>query len=157
MPQTKSWRSQAQFCHQLDRPSATTTKRSDRKDKGSLKASMIAASPSLFSAWRFWASSAYPKEAESDGWLPSLRRQNKTEACGGAHATMHAVALIYQRGRQPVVARDAALFRSEKSIGNTYIPVRNTWFPDRTQIRKFRIQSIRSIKNELFRLKSIFR
>ena len=32
-PQKKSWRSQAQICHQLDRPSATTSKRSDRKQR----------------------------------------------------------------------------------------------------------------------------
>ena len=32
-PLKKSWRSQAQFCHQLDRPSATTTERSDRKHR----------------------------------------------------------------------------------------------------------------------------
>ena len=33
-PGKKPWRSQAQSCHQLDRPSATRTKRSDRKHKG---------------------------------------------------------------------------------------------------------------------------
>ena len=54
---------------------------------------MIAASPSLFHAWRTRASSAHPREAESDS---SLARVAKTEACGGAHATMHAVALIYK-------------------------------------------------------------
>ena len=91
----KSLRSLAQFCPQLDRPSATTNKRSDRKHRGWLKTSMIAASPSLFRAWRFWVSSAHPREAESDSFLYSLRRQNKTEACDGAHATMHVVALIY--------------------------------------------------------------
>ena len=31
--------------------------------------SMIATSPSLFRAWRFWASSAHPREAESDSFL----------------------------------------------------------------------------------------
>ena len=30
---------------------------------------MIAASPSLFRAWRFWASSAHPRDAESDNFL----------------------------------------------------------------------------------------
>ena len=75
---------------------------------------MIAASPSPFRAWDFWASSTHPREAESDSFLVCAAR-NKAEACGGvhattAHATMHAVALIYNdRGCQSGVARDAAL------------------------------------------------
>ena len=54
---------------------------------------MIASSPSLFRAWRFGASSAHPREAESDSFLACAAKT--TEACGDAHATMHAVALIY--------------------------------------------------------------
>ena len=50
-PQKKSWRSQAQLFHQLDRPSATRTKRSTQNTEEKLKTS-IAASLSLSSAWR---------------------------------------------------------------------------------------------------------
>ena len=46
---------------------------------------------------------------------------------------MHAVAIIYNRCCLPGVARDAALFRSEKKT----LTIRNTWFPDRAQIRMF--------------------
>ena len=40
-----------------------------------------------------WASSAHPIETESDSVLPCAAKVK--QACGGAHATMHAVALIY--------------------------------------------------------------
>ena len=104
---------------------------------------MIAASPSLFCAWDFWASSAHPREAESDSFLVCAAR-NKTEACCGVHATgaratmhatgaratMHAVALIYNdRGCQSGVARDAAL--SDRIFFLTTpiaIPIRITWY-----------------------------
>ena len=79
----KSLRSLAQFCPQLDRPSATTNKRSDRKHRGWLKTSMIAASPSLFRAWRFWAPSAHPREAESDSFLTCAARTKQGLAAAG--------------------------------------------------------------------------
>ena len=91
-PQKKSWRSQAQFFHQLDRPSATRTKRSTQNTEENLKTS-IAASPSLTRAWRLRASSAHSREAESDSFLACAAKK-KIEAVGGEHATMHAVALI---------------------------------------------------------------
>ena len=67
-PQEKSWPSQSQFSHQLDRPSATRTKRSTQNTEEKLKTS-IAASPSLSRAWRLRASSAHSREAESDSFL----------------------------------------------------------------------------------------
>ena len=57
---------------------------------------------SLFRAWRFWAPSAHPREAGSDSFLACAAKTK--QACGGAHATMHAVALICNRGCQPGVA-----------------------------------------------------
>ena len=83
-PQKKAWRSQAQFRHQLDRPSATTTKRSYRKHRGQFKTSMIAASPSLFHGSLFWASSAHPREGESDSFLACAVK--KTERGWGRRA-----------------------------------------------------------------------
>ena len=67
-PQKKSWRSQAQFFHQLDRPSATRTKRSTQNTEENLKTS-IAASPSLTRAWRLRRSSTDSREPESDSFL----------------------------------------------------------------------------------------
>ena len=90
-PQKQLWRSQSPFSHQLDRPSATRTKRSTRNTEKKLKTS-IAASPSLSRAWRLRASSAHSRESESDSFLTCASK--KTEAVGGEHATMHTVALI---------------------------------------------------------------
>ena len=65
-PKKQSCRSQAQFSHQLDRPSAMRTKRSTQNTEEKLKTS-IAASPSLSRAWRLRSSSA--REDESDSFL----------------------------------------------------------------------------------------
>ena len=69
-PPKKSWRSQGQFFHQLDRPSATRTMRLTRntEENPNLKTS-IAPSPSLTRAWRLWASSAHSREAEGESFL----------------------------------------------------------------------------------------
>ena len=76
-PQKKSWRSQAQFFHQPDRPSATRTKRSkDTEEK--LKTS-TAASPSLTLAWGLRASSAHSREAESDSFLACAAEHKKRQ------------------------------------------------------------------------------
>ena len=91
-PQSKSWWSQAQFFHQLDRPSATRTKRSTQNTEEKLKTS-IAVSPSLCRAWRSRVPSAHSREAESDSVIARAAKK-KTEAVVGEHATMHAVALI---------------------------------------------------------------
>ena len=64
-PQKKSWRSQAQFFHQVDRSSATRTKRSTQNTEEKLQTSIVA-SPSLSRAWGLRASSAHPREAECD-------------------------------------------------------------------------------------------
>ena len=72
----KSWLSQVQFFHQLDRPSATRTKRSTQNTEKKLKTS-IAASPSLSRAWRLRASFAHSREAESDSFLTCPSKQNK--------------------------------------------------------------------------------
>ena len=94
---------------------------------------MVAASPSLSRAWCFRASSAHPIEAESYCFLARAGK-TKAEACGGAHATMHAVALIYNR----VVSRGLREMLSVFPIGKKHRQyVRNAWFPDRTQICKF--------------------
>ena len=133
-PQKKSWRSQAQFFHQLDRPSATRSKRSTQNTEEKLKTS-IAASPSLSRAWRSRDSSAHSKEAESDK-RPSLRRQKRTEAVGGEHATMHAVALICSpRYLSAACCVICCFFRSHK-IYNFENNTR-TWFANRTQSRIF--------------------
>ena len=92
-PQKKSRRSQAQFFHQLDRPSATRTKRPTQNTEEKLK-KPIAASPSLSRAWRLRDSSAQSREAESDSFL-ACAANKKTAAVGGERATMHAVALIW--------------------------------------------------------------
>ena len=91
-PQKKSCRSQAQFFDELDRPSATRTKPSSQNAYEKLKTS-IATSSSLSRAWRLRASSAYSRDAEGDSFLTCAAKK-KTEAVGGEHATMHAVALI---------------------------------------------------------------
>ena len=78
-PQTKSWRSQAQFPHQPDRPSATRTTRSTLNAKEKLKSS-IAASPSLSRAWRLRNPSPHSKEAESNCFLICAAKK-KTQGC----------------------------------------------------------------------------
>ena len=75
-PHKKSWRSQAHFFRQLDRPSATRTKRSTQSTEEKLKTS-IAASPSLSRALRSRASSAYSREAESDRFLACAAKRNR--------------------------------------------------------------------------------
>ena len=73
----KSWRSQAQFSHQLDRPSATRAKRSTQNTEEIMKTS-IAASPSLTRAWRLRASSAHSRKAESDSFLACAAKKKRS-------------------------------------------------------------------------------
>ena len=127
----KSLRSLAPFCPQLDRPSATTNKRSDRKHRGWLKTSMIAASPSLFRAWRFWAPSAHPREAESDSFLTCAAKiKQRLAAAGTRPCTLSLSSTIVVVSR---VLREILRYSDRENIDNTYL-VRNTWFLDRTQI-----------------------
>ena len=122
----KSWRSQAQFCHQLDRPSATTSKRSDRKHKGinqDFDDSCIAV--------------AVPCVAFFELPPPTQKRLrvNKTEACGGEDATMLVVALVYN---QSCLSTGGSERSCVIPIGKKHWQYvrNNTWFPDRMQIRK---------------------
>ena len=75
-PQKKSWRSQAQFSHQLDRPGATRNKRSTQTQE-KLKTS-IAASPSLSRAWGLRASTAHSRKAESDSFPACAAKKKQT-------------------------------------------------------------------------------
>ena len=121
------------FCPQLDRPSATTNKRSDRKHRGWLKTSMIAAPPSLFRARRFWAPSAHPREAESDSFLTCATKTKqrlaaaRTRPCTPSLSSIHSSEVV-----SPVLCEMRYSDREKKTL-----KIRNTWFPDRTQVRVF--------------------
>ena len=112
---------------------------------------MIAASPSLFRAWRFWASSAHPREAESDSFLAcAAKTKQRLAAAGTRPCTLSLSSTIVVVSR---VLREILRYSDRENIDNTYL-VRNTWFPDRTQIRMIRFHhiesnSIRFIKNEI--------
>ena len=118
---------------------------------------MISASPSLFRAWRFWASSAHPREAESDSFLASAAktkqrlaaaRPARTRPCTPSHSSTIAVV-------SRVLRETRGYYDRKKTL-----TIRNTWFPDRTQIRIFPPKSNRIqfpfflFFNELFQFKS---
>ena len=68
----------------------------DPKHRGYTLKTLMAAPPSLFRGWHFRAPSAHPRDPESDGFL-AYAAKKKVEAGDGAHATTHAVALVYSR------------------------------------------------------------
>ena len=141
-PQKISWRSQAQFCYQLDRPTATTTKRSDRKHR--IVHSMIAASPSLFRAWRFWASSAHPRQAESNSFLACAAKTKRTPAAARTRpartrpctpSLSSTIVVVVSRVLREMLRYSV---REKKTLTIPIaIPIPYTRFPDRTQIRMF--------------------
>ena len=67
----------------------------DPKHEDMLKTS-IAVPPALFRGCHFRALSSHPRDPESESFLASAAREKKV-AGGGAHATTHAVALVYSR------------------------------------------------------------
>ena len=75
---------------------------------------MIAVSPSLFRAWRFWASSVHPREAENESFLACAARTKQRLEAAHTRPCTPSLSSMYNRGCQPGVARDAALFRSER-------------------------------------------
>ena len=117
---------------------------------------MIAASPSLFRAWRFWAPSAHPREAESDSFLACAAKTKQRLAAAGTRPCTPSLSYIIV-----VVSRvlhEILRYSDRENMDNTYL-VRNTWFLGRTQIRmicfhNIESNSIRFIKNELFRFQS---
>ena len=85
--QKQSWRSQAQFFHQRNQPSATRSKRSIQNTEEQLK-TLIAASPSLSRAWRLRDSSAHSREAESDSVLAcAAKKKQKLSAASTRRST----------------------------------------------------------------------
>ena len=85
---------------------------------------MIAALPSLFRVWRFWASSAHPREAVSDIFLATptkqyrgLRRRARDHARGRSH--LHSSVVVSR------VLREMLRYSDWKKT----LTIRNTWFP----------------------------
>ena len=125
----KSWRLQEQLFHQLDRPYATTNKRSTQNTEEKIKTS-IAASPSLSRAWRLRASSAHSREAESDSLLDCAAKKNRDcrrRARDDARRRAH----LLSSGTV------SALFCEMLRFSDLTKFEHNTWFPDGTQSRIF--------------------
>ena len=100
--------------------------------------SMIATSPSLFRAWRFWASSAHPREAESDSFLAcAAKTKQRFAAARTRPARMRpctpslssTMIVVVSRVLREMLRYPIGFFFLTTPIT---IPIRTTWFPDRT-------------------------
>ena len=94
------------------------------------KTQRIAASPSPLRAWRFFTSSAHPREAETDSFL------------AWASKTKQRLAAARTRPRAPsltstIVVVSRVLARSYVILIGKTLKIRNTWFPGRTQVYMF--------------------
>ena len=87
---------------------------------------MIAASPSLFRAWRFWASSAHPREAESDSFLAcAAKTKQRLAAVRTRPCTPSFSSTIVVVSR---LLRDMLRYSDRKN--KKTLTIRNTWFPE---------------------------
>ena len=98
---------------------------SEATENTELKTSMIAASPSLFRAWRFWASPTHPREAESDSFLAWDAKTNRgLRPCTPSPSSS-------------IVVVSPGLREMLRYSDRKKDYARNTLFSDRTRIRRF--------------------
>ena len=84
---------------------------------------MIAASPSLFRAWRFWAPSAHPREAESDIFLAGAAKTKQRLAAARTRPctpSLSSTIVVVSR-----VLREILRYSERENNDRTYL-VRNT-------------------------------
>ena len=89
-----------------------------------LKASMIAASPSLFRAWRFWASSAHPREDESDSFLACAAKAKQRLAAAHTRPctpSLSSTNVAVSLGLREMLHYIIPIAKKEKNIDNTYV------------------------------------
>ena len=84
------------------------------------KTQRIAASPSLFRAWGFWASSPHPREA-GRSLLACVAKTKQKLAAAHTQQFTPSLSSTNKRGSQPGDARDATLSRSEKCVDYKYV------------------------------------
>ena len=112
---------------------------------------MIAASPSLLRTWRFWASSAHPREAKSDSFLACAAKTKQRLAAAHTRPctpSLSSTNMVVSLGLREMLHYIVAIGKKRKK-DRQY--VRDTWFSDRRQIRMFPSNRIEfnSIHNKL--------
>ena len=155
-PQKKSWRSQAQIGHQLDRPSATTSKRSDRKHKDTVAQDFDYSCIAVFRAWRFWASSAHPREVESDSFLACAAKTTQRLAAARTRPctrSLSSTVVVVNR-----LLRDMLRYSDRKNKKTLTIYVVSRYDANSyVCFHQIELNSTRFLKHYSFRFKSVLR
>ena len=87
-----------------------------------LEASMIAASPSLLRTWRFWASSAHPREAKSDSFLACAAKTKQRLAAAHTRPctpSLSSTNVAVSLGLREMLHYIIPIAKKEKNIDNT--------------------------------------